>query len=188
MNRKLLTALIASTALAAPLAAQAQDASSTVTINGDVEQACVIGQPTLVTLALGDLTGSDGRIAPALASANTAASTTIDNAWCNAPSTLSLDGSPLALTPAPAYSTPTGFARLVTYDATLSGWPTPLVDRPLNGDSAKTVDADGAHASQLTLAISALEALDAGGTAPNTTAVLEAGGYEGQVVVSVAVQ
>ena len=94
----------------------------------------------------------------------------------------------IALTPAPAYSTPTGFARLVTYDATLSGWPTPLVDRPLNGDSAKTVDADGAHASQLTLAISALEALDAGGTAPNTTAVLEAGGYEGAVVVSVAVQ
>ena len=117
-----------------------------------------------------------------------AASTTIDNAWCNAPSTLSLDGSPLALTPAPAYSTPTGFARLITSDATLSGWPTPLVDRPLNGDSAKTVDADGAHASQLTLAISALEALDAGGTAPNTTAVLEAGGYEGAVVVSVAVQ
>ena len=76
----------------------------------------------------------------------------------------------------------------MTYDATLTGWPTLLVDRPVNGDAAKTVDADGAHASSLLLEISALEALDAGGTAPNTTAVLEAGGYSGSVVVSVAVQ
>lgn len=188
MTRKLLTALLASAALAAPLAAQAQDASSNIVINGEVDEACVIGDPALVTLSLGDLTGSDGRITPALASANTAASTTIDNAWCNAPSTLSLDGTPLALSPAPSYSTPAGFARLVTYDATLSGWPTPVVDRPLVGDAAKSVDAAGAHASQLTLAISALEALNAGGTAANTTAVLEAGGYEGSVVVSVAVQ
>src|SRR5690606_7442139 len=150
---------------------------STVTITGTVDEACAIGQPQTLTLGLGDLTGPDGRITSALASANVAASTTIDTAWCNAPSTLSLDGAPMALTPAPAYSTPTGFARLVTYDATLSGWPTPLVDRPLIGDAAKTADADGAHASQLTLEISALEALDAGGTAPNTTAVLEAGGY-----------
>ena len=42
--------------------------------------------------------------------------------------------------------------------------------------------------SALLLEISALEALDAGGTAPNTTAVLEAGAYSGSVVVSVAVQ
>ena len=188
MNRKLLTALIASAALVAPLAAQAQDASSTVTINGEVEEACVVGQPTEVTLALGDLTGSDGRITPALAGATAAASTEIETAWCNAPSTLSLNGSPMALTPTPGYATPAGFARLVTYDATLTGWPTLLVDRPINGDAAKTVDADGAHASALLLEISALEALDAGGTAPNTTAVLEAGAYSGSVVVSVAVQ
>src|SRR5690606_23865011 len=160
----------ASAALAVPLAAQAQS-SSTITINGDVEKACVIGQPTLTTLNIGDMTGADGRITPALAGASVAVSTTIDSAWCNAPSTLSLDGSPMALTPAPGYATPAGFARLVTYDATLTGWPTALVDRPLNGDAAKTTDASSAHAAtpSLTLEISALEALDAAGTAPNTT-------------------
>lgn len=189
MNRNLLIALTASAALAAPLAAQAQSsADSTVVINGNVDKACVIGQPTTVTLAIGDMTGSDGRITAALASSNEAVSTDIETAWCNAPSTLSLNGSPMALTPTPGYATPAGFARLVTYDATLTGWPTLLVDRPINGDAAKTVDADGAHASALLLEISALEALDAGGTAPNTTAVLEAGAYSGSVVVSVAVQ
>lgn len=188
MNRKLLTALIASAALAAALAAQAQDASSTVTINGEVEEACVVGQPTEVTLALGDLTGSDGRITPALAGATAAASTEIETAWCNAPSTLSLDGAPMALSPVPAYSTPSGFARLVTYDANLTGWSAALLDRPFIGDAAKTVDAANAHAAPLELVISRLAALDAAGTAENALAVLEAGAYSGSVVVSVSVQ
>lgn len=190
MNRKFAIALAATTVLAAPLAAQAQTTSgtSTVTINGSVEKACVIGQPTEVTLAINDMTGPDGRITAELASSAVSASTEIANAWCNAPSTLSLDGEPLALSPTPSYGTPPGFARLVTYDATLTGWPSVVTDRPLIGDSAKTTDAAGAHAQSLVLDISALEALDAGGVNANATAVLEAGGYSGSVVVSVAVQ
>jgi len=189
MNRNLLIALTASAALAAPFAAQAQSsAGSTVVINGNVDKACVIGQPTTVTLAIGNMTGSDGKITPALASANEAVSTDIASAWCNAPSTLSLDGAPMALSPVPAYSTPSGFARLVTYDANLTGWSDPLLDRPLIGDAAKTVAAANAHASPLELVISRLAALDAAGTTENAAAVLEAGAYSGSVVVSVSVQ
>lgn len=188
MNSKLIIALAASAALIAPLAAQAQDASSTVTINGTVEEACVVGQPSQVALTIGDMTGPDGRITAALASAAVAQSAEITNAWCNAPSILSLDGSPMALSPVPAYSTPVGFARLVTYDATLTGWPDELADRPLVGDAAKTTAAASAHATTLLLEISALEALDAAGAAANTTAVLEAGGYAGSVVIAVSVQ
>lgn len=190
MNRKLLIALTASAAMAAPLAAQAQvpDAVSAVAINGDVGQACVVGEPTEATLPIGDLTGSDGRITPALAGAGSAATTDIQNAWCNTPSTMTLDGEPMALTATPAYSTPAGFSRLVTYNATLSGWPEPLLVRPLVGGAIDTADADGAHTSVLQLVISSLAALDASGTAEAPTAVLEAGGYAGSVTVSVAVQ
>lgn len=189
MTSKLIIALTATAALSAPFAAQAQDASSTITVNGNVEEACVVGQPSQVALTIGDLTGPDGRISASLASDAVAQSAEITNAWCNAPSILSLDGSPMALSPSPAYSTPSGFARLVTYDATLTGWPTVLLDRPVVGDAAKTTAADGAHAAtSLVLEISALEALDAAGTAANASAVLEAGGYSGSVVVAVSVQ
>lgn len=177
--------LLATALLASPTAAAAQDSSS-ITLSGEVPKTCVIGQPTTVTLNLNDMTGADGRITAVLAGAAASASTTIDNAWCNTPSVLSLNADPLALSQTPPYATPAGFARLVTYDATLSGWPAALVDRPFVGDTAKTTSALSPHAAQLTLEISMLEALSASGEAANPLAVLEAGSYSGSVTVSVA--
>jgi len=191
MTRTLILALTASAALAAPQAAQAQTAneSSTVTLTASVQKVCVIGEPAQSTLTIGDLTGPDGRITATLAGSATAVSTSIDNAWCNTPSTLSLNGAPMALTVTPGYVTPNGFARLLTFDATLVGWPANIVDRPLVGDAAKTTSAATPHAaSSLVLNISALEALNAGGTAANNGAVLEAGSYSGSVVIAVAAQ
>lgn len=190
MNRKLLIAMTAAAALAAPMAAQAQSstAASTANLGGTIEKACVIGSPTLATLPIGDLTGSDGRITPALSGGVPAATTDIQNAWCNTPSTMTLDGEPMALTATPGYATPNGFSRLVTYNATLSGWPDPLVDRPLVGSDVVTTEADAAHTAVLQLVISNLAALDAAGTAEAPTNVLEAGGYAGSVTVAVSVQ
>lgn len=188
MNRKLLIALTASVALAAPAAAQAQTATSTANFGGTIEKACVIGDPSSVLLTIGDMTGSDGRITSTLAGSTAAATTDIQNAWCNTPSTMTLDGEPMALTDTPGYSTPSGFSRLVTYNATLSGWPTDLVDRPLVGSGVQTTTADNAHAAVLQLVISNLAALNAAGAAEAPTNVLEAGGYAGSVTVAVSVQ
>ena len=192
MNRILLA--LAAAATLSPLAAHAQNTtgSSTVTLTADVQKACVLGQPSSVTLNLSTLTGSDGRITTALAGAASAASTTINNAWCNAPSTLTVAAEPMNLgANAPAYSTPAGFARLVTYNASLTGWPSSVTVRPLGLDNSQTTNSTESgtpHAAELVLNISALAALNASGSAENPSAVLEAGSYAGQVVIGVAVQ
>lgn len=187
MNRNYLFVLTACTALGGAMAAQAQDASSTISISGEVSEACLVGQPTTTTLNIVDLTGSDGRITPALASTAEAVSTDIETAWCNAPSILTLTGDPMALTVTPSYGTPTGFARLIAYDATLSGWPSSIVVRPLTTGTSDDTTADGAHQSPLELVISRLAAIDGAGS-ENAQSVLEAGGYAGSVTVSVSVQ
>ncbi|RYF93604.1 MAG: hypothetical protein EON95_08310 [Caulobacteraceae bacterium] len=190
MKRSLILTLAATVALAAPLAAQAQNASATVTVNGEVTKACVIGQPASVSLALGDLTGPDGRISAEKASATPSQSTTIATAWCNAPSTMSIDGSPLSLTAPPAYASPAGFSRLISYKAEVIGWTGALFDEPLVGDSAKTLAAPSAYAATgdgLKLDISSLKTLNTAGSAA-AAAIVEAGSYSGTVVISVATQ
>ncbi len=185
--RHLLLPLVATAAFAAPGLALAQSAD--IALDATVTQSCVLGSPAVSELDLGDLTGADGRIAASLAGASPSAVTTIDVAYCNTPSILSLDATPLGLEIAPGYSTPAGFSRLITYDATLTGWPATLVDRPLVGDSAKSTTASAAHAAPaLQLSISRLEALNAAGTAANATAVIEAGTYSGAIIIGVAVQ
>ncbi|MBN8551630.1 MAG: hypothetical protein J0L52_01885 [Caulobacterales bacterium] len=178
---------VAALLLAGSGAALAQTAD--IQIDAHVTQSCVLGSPSATELDLGDLTGPDGRLSAALASGAPSLTTTIDVAYCNTPSTLSLDASPLGLDVTPGYTTPAGFARLITYDATLTGWPTVLVDRPVVGDSAKTALAPAAHAaSTLHLSISRLETLNAAGTGANASAVVEAGSYSGTIIIGITVQ
>lgn len=190
MKPAIILALAASAALAAPLAAQAQNASATVTVNGEVTKACVIGQPASVSLALGDLTGPDGKISAAKASASPSQSTTIETAWCNAPSTMTVNGAPLSMANPPAYQSPAGFSRLITYNATLNGWTEVITDIPTVGDSGTSKTAGNAYAATgpgLTLEISTLKTLNAAGTSA-TNDIVEAGAYSGSVVISVATQ
>ena len=103
--KRIAFALTTAALLAAPLAAQAQTTqSSTVNLAGDVVEACVLGNPDVAEMNLGDLTGPDGRLTPALVSSAISASTFIPVAWCNAPSVISIDATPLALVNTPAYS------------------------------------------------------------------------------------
>ncbi len=183
-------ALAASVAalLATPLAAHAQAANSTVTLTGEVEKACVLGDPDTAELELGDLTGDDGRLDPGLVGAGVAAFTAIPVAWCNAPSVISLDAAPLSLVTPPAYSSPAGFSRLITYTADLGGWFDALSDRPIIGDSAKTSPASSAHAANpLEIEISDLATLDAAGTT-EADAFLEAGAYSATIIIGLSVQ
>lgn len=189
MTRSLYAALAGIAALSAPAMAQAQDATATVLINATVDKACVLGNPDVALLPLGDLTGPNGAVDAALTGSSVVASATIDLAWCNAPSTLSINASPLTLQSPPPYATPSGFSRQVTYDATLVGWPSDLNDRPLEGDAAKTLVASQAHSAPgpgLVLNISNLESLSPGGTVETPNLVLEAGLYSASVIISLS--
>ena len=187
--KRIAFALTSAALLAAPLAAQAQTTqSSTVNLAGDVVEACVLGNPDVAEMNLGDLTGPDGKLTPALVSSAISASTFIPVAWCNAPSVISIDATPLALVNTPAYSTPVGFARLITYTAALTGWDSALSDRPVVGDSAKTAAALAAHAADpLGIEVSSLSTLDAAGTVENSV-FLEAGDYSATIVICLSVQ
>ena len=189
MNRNLILSLIASAAIAAPMAAQAQSQNTqtgTVSLTGNVERACMIGAPTAANLAFGSLTDSTtGRVS------NVATlSTLIPMAWCNTPSRLKMTANVMTLgAAAPTYSTPTGFSRLVTYDANLTGWPEPLSQRPVLTAAEVATDASGAHAATpgLTLTVSNVGALNAAGASGDASLVLEAGAYSGSVVIALAV-
>ena len=167
-----------------PMAAHAQSASSTVTISGEVEQACTLGAHSAAELNLGDITGADGRLAPGLAQ-----STTIAVAWCNTPSEMTLAAEPLSLVTPPGYTTPTGFSRLITYDATVGGWAEALAHRPLVGDLSNSVTASTPWAADpLEISISSLATLNADGSAEAPTAFVEAGEYTATVTISLAIQ
>lgn len=186
--KRIAFALTTAALLAAPLAAHAQVQSSTVNLSGDVAKACVLGDPDVTEMNLGDLTGPDGKLTSALISAAISASTEIPIAWCNAPSVISIDASPLALVDTPAYATPAGFARLITYTAALTGWGTTLTDRPVVNDSAKTASAAEARAADpLGIEVSSLSTLNDAGTAENSV-FLEAGDYSATIVIGLTVQ
>ena len=185
--KRIAFAITAAALLASPLAAQAQTQTSTVNLTGDVAKACVLGDPDVAEMNLGDLTDDTGRLNAALVSAAISASTSIPVAWCNAPSVITLNAAPMSLVTPPGYATPTGFSRLITYTAALTGWSSALSDRPVVGDAAKSVSAPAAHAADpLGIEVSLLSTLDAGGTVENT-AFLEAGAYSATIVIGLSV-
>lgn len=180
---RILFAVSAIALMGLPMSAHAQ-ATSTVTITGEVEEACTLGAPTLTELNLGDITGADGRLAPGLTQ-----STTINVAWCNTPSEMTLAAEPLSLVTPPGYTTPTGFSRLITYDATIGGWAEALAHRPLAGDLSNSVAASTAWAADpLQISISSLATLNSDGSAEAPTAFVEAGEYSATVTISLAIQ
>lgn len=183
MQRHFLLALMTSAALTAPLAAQAQ-VNSSVTMTATVNEACVVGDPSVASLDFLDLTGSDGLVNPALASKEVVIST----AWCNTPGKLKLSADPLRLDSPVGNAPPAGFARTVTFNANLAGWTEALFVRPLADDTEDEAIATPAAyaATQLTLTVGGLAAVNGAG-AESATAVLEAGAYNGNVTVSVAV-
>jgi hypothetical protein len=75
--------------LATPLAAQTQ--TSTVNLAGEVMKACVLGDPDIAQMKLGDLTDATGKLDASLVSAAISASASIPVAWCNAPSVITIN-------------------------------------------------------------------------------------------------
>lgn len=185
MKQFLITAAASLGALSLAATAQAQTAE--IQLQGNVDDECALGAPTQTVLDLGDLTGTDGRLTPTLKSSSVSASTTIASAWCNGPSVLSINAEPMDLEIVPGYPSPSGFSRLITYTATVSGWPAAVVDRPVVGSGAQTTPAGQARAEELLLEISELQTLNGAGSAEADGMVLEAGTYKGTVTITLGV-
>lgn len=179
-----LTLALATVAIAAlPLAAQAQTAgSSTISLTADVAKQCAMGVPSSALIALGDLTGPDGRLTPALFSGVAETSVTFTGAWCNAPNTLAVDAEPMMMPLAsrPAYSSPVGFSRELTYTAAVEGLATPVSNQAAAGTNGTVGANASAYSADLVLRISNLRTLGAG-----DNLIVEAGTYTGSVVVTV---
>lgn len=184
MNRFLTLSALA--VLASPGLAFAQSTESqSVTINGNVPQACVLGTPTSATLNLGTLTDANGRLASNFASTTPSAQTTIDNAWCNTPSTLTMTSSPLTLVNTPAYGIPTGFSRAITFDVNLTNWAAPVQARPMAPGTTTPVTSSNPHAAMpMDVQFSRLAPIS--GTAEAPTNYLEAGAYSATISITLA--
>lgn len=186
--KRIAFAITTAVLLASPLAAQAQTQTSNINLAGVVLKTCVLGDPDVTEMNLGDLTDATGRLNASLVSAAISASASIPVAWCNAPSVITIDATPLSLVTTPGYPTPANFSRLITYTAALTGWASALSDRPTVGDSAKSANALAAHAADpLGIEVSQLATLDAGGTVENS-AFLEAGAYSATIVIGLSAQ
>lgn len=186
MNTKLIL-LPALAAMATPglSYAQATEQSQTITVNGEVAQACMLGAPANSTLQLGALTGTDGRLKPDLTSTAVAASTSIANAWCNTPNKITLKSSPMT-TSAPTLVMPSNFAREIAFTATLTGWTDPVVNTALTADrSVDGISTTPQAANPLTVAFSALTPVVGG--APKADNFIVAGDYSATVTITLAV-
>ncbi len=183
--------LIAASALALFAGqAHAETASQAIVINGDVEEACVLGAPSQSTINLGDMTGADGKLTTALTSstsASPAGQVQIPEAWCNSPSTLAISATSLNLTATPPYSTPAGFSRNITYNAQATGWPAPAIFRPGTNVSPTQSAATAALLAPIDIKIYDLDTMDATGASESPGLVLEAGSYAGTILLTLQV-
>jgi hypothetical protein len=140
---------------------------------------------------LGDMTGTDGKLKPALTnstSGSPSAQTQISEAWCNSPSKLTIQADAMSQgANAPAYSTPAGFSRLITYNAEASGWPTNVIYRPAVTGAPVDSSAAGALLSPIDIKVYDLETLNAAGSAESAGLVVEAGSYAGTIQLTLAV-
>lgn len=172
--------------LAVPGVALAQSASNQVTLSSTVTGACGLGAPDTTPINLQDLTGPDGLLDPAKTGTTVLGTSTIADAWCNSPHTLSLESSAMTLQESRAYAQPAYMARRVTFDARLVGWPFTAIIRPRNDNDRTTLEVPGAYAAPapgLRLQISRLQTLSLTNTEqPNL--MLENGSYLGTVTIT----
>lgn len=176
--------LLAAAALAVPGLALAE--SQTVTVNGSVAKACVLGAPANATLNIGALTNASGQLRPELTGSTPAVQTTIASAWCNTPSVMSVKASPLTMVATPSFPQQPGFARSVTYTATISNWSAPLTNRPLAADNSVSVNAAGAQAATPSLGIAFSNLAPLVGGSEDANALIEAGNYSTTIQITLA--
>ncbi len=182
MRRQLALAIaLSGVCFAAPALAQNSD-TETVNIGGQVAPLCILGTPSQSSVNLGQLIDTSGARVGKLTTISNR-TITMPGSFCNfANSAISVDAT--ALVAADNSPVQTGFARAVNYNAAVSGWATP------NASATTAATTAGANPA----------ASNSGGTQPTprindvtltlsafavpSDLLLVAGGYSGQVVVT----
>lgn len=179
--------MVGAALFALPGAAQAQ-ASQEILLNSTVQQSCGMGAPTTTRIDLLDLTGPGGTLDPAKTGSAVLGSSTIADAWCNAPHKITISSTAMTLQRSVAYAQPSYMARRVTFDADLVGWYVDTSIRPHNDNDSFTINVPHAFAagpSGLRLNISNLETLNISNTEVPEL-MLEHGSYLGTVTIKLA--
>jgi len=185
MRRILAFAIVA--AVAPSLAWADTSNTATLTVTGNVAQACslasVSGNGTFTVGGGNLLDPTTGELASGLV---TNGNQTITGSWCNGASTITVTAAPLEQSTFVG-SPPAGFTKTVNYTATAAGW------GPNNVVVTTTADASGnpattsgsqtvANATASTITVG-LATFTAGGSPTNK---LVAGTYTGSVVITLA--
>lgn len=182
MKKFIATALMAATAFtAAPAFAQA---TGTMEVSGTVAQRCTAVTPITGSITLGELAKANGTVDTAFSGATNGLSRMF-TVRCNGVNPqLSVNARPLVN--ASATNTPNGYTNTVHYTASLSaigakGGTTTVADQSLaNGATTGQIgDRLAAVANNLTLTIGS-------GVTTDSTAILEAGTYQGNVDIIVS--
>lgn len=185
MKKTLSSALLVAAAFAAlPAAAQTGPAAGTVQVNGTVAAKCYALQPIAGTISLGELAKDDGTIDEAFSKA-TGGKSTMFTVRCNGSNPL-LSVRALPLVNNAVTETANGYTNKVHYTATLDatraqGGKT-SVAAPSRETAPATARVDGrlaAEANNMLLTISS-------GQTESSTAILDAGAYQGSVSVTIS--
>lgn len=181
--KKLVLSAVATAAAFIAMPAFAQ-ATGTVDVSGTVAARCTAVTPISGSITLGELAKADGTVDTAF-SGNSGGLARSFTVRCNgANPQLSVNARPLVN--AAAANTPNGYANTVHYTATLTagmakGGNTSVADQSLSAGATTGLIGDrlAANANNVTLAI-------ANGQTTNSTAILEAGTYTGNVEIIIA--
>lgn len=183
MKKTLSTAVLAALAIAAvPAAASTGPTSGTVQVNGNVAAKCFVGTPIGGTINLGELAQEDGTVDPAFSKAGEKSA--MFTVRCNgANPQLSVEALPLVNSAATQVAN--GYTNKVHYTAKLEAkrakGDTTTVSNQSRNNGATTErlgDRLAAEANNLKLSIS-------DGSTESTTAILDAGVYQGSVNVTI---
>lgn len=194
MNKVLLTALAAASALAIAAPASAQSVTGVVNITGNVDSKCIViapGTPTGGnafggTVSLGNLAQANGTLeSTATLESRFAAAGAANLEYrvvCTAASTkVSVDADPITT----AAASTTGYSNTVQYQANVAvllanSTPTPIVNDSLVGTATETTYADRLKASVNNILVSATNFRSA-----SATDVMLAGAYTGKITIIV---
>ncbi len=172
---------LAASVAAHPAFAQNSDTEN-VQIGGQVAPLCVLGTPSQATVNLGQLIDTSGARVGKLTTISNR-TITMPGSFCNyANSAITVDAT--ALIAADASAIQPGFARAVNYNAAVGGWATPNASATTAASAAgATPTASNTGGTQPTPRLNDVTLTLSAFSVPSD-ALLVAGGYSGQVVVT----
>jgi hypothetical protein len=186
--RLLLAMALVATAAAPTLAWADGGTTATLTVTGDVAQACSLaslsGDGSFVVGGGNLLDPTTGQLKSGL---TTNGNQTITGSWCNGASTITVTATPLQQTTFSG-APPNGFSKSVNFTATASGWGANNVVVATAGDASGLNPTTNSGSQTVGTAASSTITVGLGSfvTGGSATNKLVAGNYTGSVVITLA--